>query len=69
MTDRPQEPKGTDSVWYRGWEAGYDDMAARYVPDYWIAYKGGCDLDAPQLSASTFIALLDEIDETETDHD
>lgn len=65
MTDRPQEPKGLDVVWYRGWEAGYDDMAARYVPECWIAYKGGCDLDAPTVSAATFSGLLDEIDAEE----
>jgi len=59
---RPTQPMGEDSLWYRGWEAGYDDMAARYVKECWIAYKGGCDLDARTITASSWNALLDEID-------
>lgn len=73
MTDNPEllalawppEPKGTEEVWYRGWECGYDDMAAKYVPDCWIGYKGGCDLDAPKVSAKTWTDLLAEIDAEE----
>lgn len=64
---RPDEPTDGTSVWYRGWEVGYDDMAARYVKDYWRAYKGGCDLDAPQASANTFDGVLDAIDDEEDD--
>jgi len=64
---RPAEPTGNEDVWYRGWECGFDDMAARYTAGAWRAYKGGCDLDAPQVSAVTWVGLLDEIDEQEGD--
>lgn len=62
MNERPTAPKGADSVWYRGWECGWEDMASRYGAEPWRAYKGGADLDAPQTSGATWKALLDEID-------
>lgn len=65
MTERPAEPKGEDVVWYRGWEAGYDDTIARYTSSAWIAYKGGADLDAPSTTGKTWSDLLDAIDEEE----
>lgn len=64
---RPNEPENGDLVWYRGWECGYNDMAQRYASEGWEAYRGGCDLDAPRLSESTWTALLDAIDEEEND--
>lgn len=63
--ERPPEPTGTDSVWYCDWECGYDDEAAKWVPEPWRAYRGGCDLDAPQISAKSWTGLLDEIDAEE----
>jgi hypothetical protein len=64
---RPPEPQGDDVVWYRGWEVGFDGMAHDYGGEGWRAYKGGCDLDAPQVSARTYDACLDEIDSEEDD--
>lgn len=63
--ERPREPSYADVVWYRGWEAGYDDMASRYISEPWRAYKGGADLDAPYVSAATWDGLLDAIDDEE----
>ncbi len=64
--ERPIEPKGAViSVWYRGWEVGYDDMAGQWSSEGWRAYKGGCDLDAPQVSAATYDGVLDAIDDEE----
>lgn len=62
---RPAEPKGDGNAWYRGWEAGYEPERGNWVTDGFVAYKGGCDLDAPQVSAATWAALLDEIDDQE----
>lgn len=67
MTVRPTEPEGEASVFYRGWEAGYEDMASRWSAEGYRAYKGGCDLDAPTVSAPSWDALLDAIDEHEDD--
>lgn len=65
VTERPPEPDTEGDIWYRGWEAGFDDMAHHYTSEGWRAYKGGCDLDAPQLSSKTWAGLLDAIDEAE----
>ena len=62
---RPAEPKGENTVWYRGWECGYELEGARWGAEGWRAYLGGADLDAVEVSARTWEALLDEID----DHD
>lgn len=62
--ERPPEPQSGE-VWYRGWEAGYEEMHARYTQESFVAYKGGADLDAPQVSGKTWEALLDEIDAQE----
>ena len=62
---RPLEPKGTDNVWYRGWEVGYSADAGYWSDDGWIAYKGGCDLDAQEVRAATYEACLDLIDDEE----
>lgn len=60
----PDMPDG-DTVWYKGWECGWDDDASRYGLEPWSAYKGGADLDAPHLTGKTWFALLMEIDEYE----
>lgn len=59
-----EPPSGTD-VWYRGWECGWDATAASYGAEGWRAYKGGCDLDAPQAGGRTWAELLDDIDDAE----
>ena len=65
--ERPAQPDYGKEAWYRGWEAGQDDMAMRYTDESWIAYKGGRDLDAPQIAAKSWADLLDAIDEEEDD--
>lgn len=62
---RPAKPAWDHSAWYLGWEAGEDDMASRYTDECWIAYKGGCDLDAPTLRAKSWDELLDLIEDEE----
>lgn len=65
---RPEEPSKafrTPAVWYRGWECGWDGTAAYWGAEGWVAYKGGCDLDAPSTSGRTWTDLLDEIDAEE----
>ena len=62
---RPPEPHHSAVAWYRGWEAGYDPTAAFWGAEPWIAYKGGCDLDAPQATGRSWAHLLDEIDDNE----
>ena len=63
---RPDEPEvGASDVWYRGWECGYNIDAALWGAEGWMAYLGGADVDAVQVSGRTWTALLDEID----DHD
>ena len=59
---RPDQPAGEDNVWYRGWEVGWDGSAAIHTSAAWFGYKGGCDLDAPQVSGESFEQVLDEID-------
>ena len=65
--DWPDEPSHDASVDYRGWEIGYDDGYGFNTKEPWSAYKGGVDLDAPRLSAATFVALCAEIDGEEGD--
>lgn len=62
---RPAEPTLTNHVWYRGWEVGFSHDSAYWCGEGWIAYKGGCDLDAPEVRAKTYAGCLDEIDEQE----
>lgn len=64
---RPAAPSGTDNVWYRGWEVGYDADADFWSNEGWIAYKGGCDLGAPEVRSATYEACLDLIDDEEDD--
>lgn len=64
---RPAEPHGEDVVWYRGWEAGWEQMLEFFTGEGFRAYKGGCDLGAPNVSAGTWSGLLDAIDEEEDD--
>lgn len=62
---RPSQPEGETLVWYRGWEAGYDWQHEHYTGEGYVAYKGGCDLGAPKLSAGLWEDLLTEIDDNE----
>ncbi len=64
-TVKPPEPTWDNSAWYRGWEAGQDDMAMRYTDESYVAFKGGADLDAPQLCAKSWNELLELIDDAE----
>lgn len=65
MEQRPSEPQGDAVVWYRGWEAGYEGNRACWTGEGYTAYKGGCDLDAPQAHSSTWAGLLEAIDDEE----
>lgn len=62
---RPVEPEGDVAVSYRGWEVSYDFSAEYWTGEGWAAYKGGCDLDAPCVTASMFKAVLDAVDDEE----
>jgi hypothetical protein len=63
--ERPAEPEGEDCAWYRGWECGWDRMRDFYTSEGYSAYKGGADLDAPNVSADTWAKLLDAVDDEE----
>lgn len=63
--DRPAEPSHDKDVSYRGWEIGWNDMAAKWTGTGWDAYKGGCDLGAPRITTADFSDCLDEIDDYE----
>ena len=63
----PDKPVGEANVWYRGWEVGFDSMAADWSPNGWRAYKGGCDLGAPSVEAETYRECLEAVDEEEDD--
>lgn len=62
---RPPEPPAGTSVWYRGWEASYEPDRAHWTGDGYVAYKGGCDLDALQAHGSTWAGLLEAVDDEE----
>ena len=62
---RPPQPEGEDCVWYRGWEVGYGHDAVVWSKYGWMAYKGGCDLDAPSVCSTTYEGCLDAIDDEE----
>lgn len=62
---RPAEPKGIQSIWYRGWEVSWDE-ASEYWTNYgWAAYKGGCDIGARHLTDNSYASILDAIDDEE----
>lgn len=65
INERPAQPNGEDTVWYRGWEAGWEEMLDFFTGEGYRAYKGGADLDAPDVRAGTWEELLDAIDEEE----
>lgn len=65
--ERPRQPDSEDVVWYRGWEAGWEQMLDFFTGEGYRAYKGGCDLGAQTVSAGTWNDLLDAIDEEEDD--
>lgn len=61
----PDAPVGEESVDYRGWEVFYDGSGAYTAvmgDGRWVAYKGGCDLGALEVSSSTWSGVLNEID-------
>lgn len=62
---RPEHPGYKDHAWYRGWEIGWSHESYYWADEGWIAYKGGCDLDAPELRCKTFADMLDLIDDEE----
>ena len=62
---RPAEPAHSQVIRYRGWEIGWNDMAAKWAGTGWDAYKGGCDLGAPRITTADFPDCLDEIDDYE----
>lgn len=62
---RPDRPQGDERVWYRGWEAFWDDLADSYMGTGFRAYIGGCDIDARYVAAGSWNDLLDEIDDEE----
>lgn len=66
---KPAEPSHDASVWYRGWEIGWNDMAAKWAGTGWDAYKGGCDLGAPRIQSTEWQGCLDEIDDYEDAYD
>ncbi len=62
---RPALPMGEAHVWYRGWEVGYSHHAAYWSGEGWIAYKGGCDLGAPEVRSASYVQCLHAIDDEE----
>jgi hypothetical protein len=64
MSERPTEPT-EGSVWYRGWECGYEPERGNWTGEGYTAYKGGCDLDAKQAHGATWAALLEHVDDEE----
>ena len=64
---RPEQPDHKTTIWYRGWEISWNRDADFWLRQGWDAYKGGCDLDAPNIRAGKFADLLDEIDDAEGD--
>lgn len=61
----PPEPKAGTDVRYRGWECSYDPDRAHWTGEGYVAYKGGCDLGAPQTTGATWDALLSNVDDEE----
>lgn len=61
---RPSEPSH-GAAWYRGWECGYDESHSYWTAHGYVAYRGGCDLDACTLTSATWRGLFDVIDEEE----
>ena len=66
--NRPAEPTRNATITYRGWECAFYDDAEFWTGHGWQAYKGGADLDAPNVNARTWAGLLDEIDAQEADN-
>ena len=62
---RPEMPVGEDVVWYRGWEAGWEQQLEFYTGQGYRAYMGGADLDARSVEAGTWNDLLDMIGDEE----
>ncbi len=64
LRDYP-EPPGGESSWYRDWEAGYEPERGSWTGEGYVAYKGGCDLDARHVTGATWDALLEAVDDEE----
>lgn len=62
---RPEEPQADAHVWYRGWEVGFSFESEYWCGEGWIAYKGGCDLDAREVRSGQYATCLDAIDDEE----
>jgi hypothetical protein len=62
---RPEMPEGETDVWYRGWEVGWDQAREHWTGAGYVAYKGGCDLGAPELTSGSWAGILDAIDDEE----
>jgi hypothetical protein len=62
---RPDHPGYKDHVRYRGWKIGWSHESYYWADEGWVAYKGGCDLGAPELRCATFGGMLDAIDDEE----
>lgn len=65
---RPGQPKRNAIVTYRGWECAFYSDAEFWTGNGWVAYKGGADIDAPNVNAGTWTGLLGEIDDWEADN-
>lgn len=65
--DWPEEPDANTTIWYRGWECGWNEEAHKWAKSGWRAYKGGADLDAPTETNSDWFELLHAIDLEEGD--
>lgn len=64
MTDRPTEPAHNETIWYKGWEIGWNQWAQG-----WDAYKGGVDIDAPRVTMVNWENCLDAIEDWEDEHE
>lgn len=63
--EHPPEPASGDSTWYGDWECGWEPERANWTGEGYVAYKGGCDLDARYVTASTWDKLLEAVDDEE----
>lgn len=69
MIDRPARPATTGTIWYRGWEIGWNEQAHFWAVAGWDAYKGGCDIDAPRVTMGNWDNCLGAIDDWEDENE
>ncbi len=69
MIERPAQPACDETIWYRGWEIGWNADAHLWLGDGWDAYKGGCDIDTPRITSSDFADCINEIDNWEDENE